>query len=163
MGLSRRLMLSVLGGLAMAGPVLAEAPVPRETAFNDAGFDWYSYDDGLRLAAEQGRMVFVVVQTDWCPHCNELRGAFGAPDVVAHAGDFVFVLIDRDEEAELSARLAPDGDYIPRVLVLDRAGVIQRRLAPMWFGPVKYTLRKPYEKHLPDYLGWLVDQPEMDG
>lgn len=163
MGLSRRSTLSMLAGLAIAGPVSAEGTALRDTAFNDAGFDWYSYDDGLRLAAAQGRMVFVVVQTDWCPHCRELRGAFQAPDVVAHAGDFVFVLIDRDEEAELSARLAPDGDYIPRVLVLNPEGVIQRRLAPMWFGPVKYTLRKPYEKHLPAYLGWLADQPEMDG
>jgi hypothetical protein len=47
---------------------------------------------------------------------------FHDPRVVAAAEDFVMVRVDRDRAPALSARHAPDGEYIPRTYFLSPDG-----------------------------------------
>jgi thiol-disulfide isomerase/thioredoxin len=134
---------------------------PLETRFNDAALDWYPLDVGLAKAAAEGKLVLALVKTDWCPHCRAHQAAFTDERVVAHAGDFVFVLLDRDHEAELTAQVAPDGDYVPRTMILTDDRKVIERLAPFGSGPARFSIPPPYADELAGYLGWVLRQPEF--
>ena len=90
--------------------------------WNDSGIDWKGYEEGLALAAETGKPVCLIFYTDWCPHCTNYSGVFHDEKVVAMAKKFVMVRINRDKNRELSAKYAPDGEYIPRTYFLSPKG-----------------------------------------
>lgn len=146
------LVLGLIPALAPADPV--------ETRFNDAAFDWYGLDEGLARAEAEGKLVLALVKTDWCPHCKAYQEAFVDPRVIAYADDFVFVIMDRDREEERAAEIAPDGNYIPRTMILSADGQVLERLAPRWLGPARFAVRPPYPDALARYLDWVVTQPE---
>jgi len=66
--------------------------------------------------------VCLIFYTDWCPHCTNYSGVFHDEKVVAMAKKFVMVRINRDKNRELSAKYAPDGEYIPRTYFLSPKG-----------------------------------------
>jgi len=66
--------------------------------------------------------VCLVFYTQWCPHCKTYRKVFSDPRVVEKAKGFVMVRLDRDQHRTLSAKFAPDGEYIPRTLFLSSQG-----------------------------------------
>lgn len=146
-------------GLALFPAVSGAEPLA--TAFNDAAFDWYPFEAGLARAEAEGKLVLALVKTDWCPYCRAYQAAFADPRVIAHAGDFVFVMLDRDHEAALTATVAPDGDYVPRTMILTAGGKVIDRLAPYAFGRGRYAIQPPYADELSGYLGWVVKQPEF--
>lgn len=155
-------------GAFVVGLVLGLIPVaalaePLTTNFNDQGFDWYSHAEGLAKAEAEGKLVLALVKTDWCPHCKAYQEAFVDPRVIARADDFVFVIMDRDREEDLTASIAPDGNYIPRTMILSAEGVVLERLAPRWIGPARFALRPPYPDALAKYLDWVVEQAEYPG
>lgn len=147
---------------AVLGLIPAVAPAETlQTNFNDDAFDWYSHAEGLERAKAEGKLVLALVKTDWCPHCRAYQEAFVDPRVIAYADDFVFVIMDRDAEEALTASIAPDGNYIPRTMILSADGAVLERLAPRWIGPARFSLRPPYGEALASYLDWVVEQPEF--
>ncbi|MFE3839285.1 thioredoxin family protein [Pseudogemmobacter sonorensis] len=175
--MQRRRFLSSLPALAlMAGGAAAQSGAeargpaqgggaPEEVlgkGFSPEVFGWLGLDEGLALARETGKPVFLLVKTDWCPHCRNYRAAFADPRNAAFAGDYVFVMLDRDHEGDLSARLAPDGDYIPRTMILTGRGVNRPDLAPRWFFP-RYFVQDPYADNLQDYFLWLDEKRRAAG
>lgn len=149
-------LLGVVLGLSPA-VALAE---PLATNFNDDAFDWYSHAEGTQRARAEGKLVLALVKTDWCPHCKAYQEAFLDPRVIARAEDFVFVIMDRDREEALTAAIAPDGNYIPRTMILSPDGAVLERLAPRWLGPARFAVRPPYPDALARYLDWVVSQSE---
>lgn len=86
--------------------------------WNSAEIEWMTLGRGLDKAAREHKMVCLVIYTTWCPHCASYARVFRDPHVVARARDFVMVKADKDRYPEISARYAPDGEYIPRTYFL---------------------------------------------
>jgi thiol:disulfide interchange protein len=98
--------------------------------WNDKGISWKSYEDGLKEAKAQKKPVLLVFYTDWCPHCTKYSGVFHDPKVVEKSKSFVMVRLNKDENAELSKKYAPDGEYIPRTFFLTPEGEVKAIRAP---------------------------------
>jgi|JFJP01.1.fsa_nt_gi thioredoxin 1 len=74
--------------LWMSGPAICET------------INWKQYDDGMRLAVNQGKKIFLHFRTDWCKYCGQMdRETFGNPAVVKFLSKhFVAVKVDGDRE-----------------------------------------------------------------
>ena len=90
--------------------------------WNDAGIAWQPYEAGLAAAKQQKKPVLVVFYTDWCPHCQRYSGVFHDPKVVEKSKSFVMIHLNKDQNADVSKKYAPDGEYIPRTYFLSSTG-----------------------------------------
>jgi thiol:disulfide interchange protein len=93
--------------------------------WNDAGVAWRPYADGLAEAKSENKPICLVFYTDWCPHCTNYAGVFHDPRVVEQSKSFVMIRVNKDENAEVSAKFAPDGEYIPRTYFLAPDGTLR--------------------------------------
>ncbi len=93
--------------------------------WNDPQIAWKGYEAGLAEAKTQSKPICLVFYTDWCPHCDRYSQVFKDPALVALAKKFVMIRVERDGSPEISAKYAPDGNYIPRTFFLTSAGVLQ--------------------------------------
>jgi protein-disulfide reductase (glutathione) len=115
-------------GLALA-LALAAAPQARAGGdWNDGGIGWQDYEKGLAAAKKEKKPVCLVFFTEWCPHCANYSKVFHDPQVVAKSKQFVMVRLDKDKNAELSKKYAPDGEYIPRTFFLKADGTLDADL-----------------------------------
>ena len=105
-----------------ARPV-APAPATAED-WNDAQIKWMGFDEGLAAAKAEHKPVCLVFFTEWCPHCKNYRKVFSDARVVEKAKQFVMIHLDKDKNAAVSAKFAPDGEYIPRTMFLTSGGVL---------------------------------------
>ena len=113
------------GIVVVVAAVLAFGPVRMAVAggdWNDAQIDWKSYDDGLAEAKKANKPVCLIFYTDWCPHCTNYSGVFHDPKVVEKTKQFVMIRLNKDQQPDLSAKYAPDGQYIPRTYFLSSKG-----------------------------------------
>ncbi len=107
------------------------SPAPAEGKaedWNDGQIQWMGYDEGLAAAKAQHKPVCLIFYTEWCPHCRNYRTVFQAPAVVEKARQFVMIRLDKDKNRVLSAKYAPDGEYIPRTLFLAPDGTIDESI-----------------------------------
>lgn len=95
---------------------------PAAEDWNDAQIKWMGFDEGLAAAKAEKKPVCLVFFTQWCPHCKAYRKVFSDPRVVDKARAFVMIRLDKDQNGPISARFAPDGEYIPRTLFLSSDG-----------------------------------------
>jgi hypothetical protein len=102
--------------------MIASSPVRAAGDWNDGQIAWLAYDKGLDEAKTANKPVCLVFFTEWCPHCTNYSKVFHDPKIVGLAKRFVMVRVDRDREPTVSAKYAPDGQYIPRTYFLTRAG-----------------------------------------
>ncbi len=136
-------LLALLAMCACGDPYGSQATVEREPASEAVpaptttapahGFGeeirWEPFDEGLARAKALGLPVMLVVHADWCPRCKELKASFFDPKLTAVSRNFVMVNVDADAEPRSQqAPYVPDGDYIPRVLFLDREGQVDATL-----------------------------------
>lgn len=111
---------TVIAGIASA-PLIASparAGLTTKHGFNDEQIDWLFYDDGLARAQEITRPVLLLAHATWCPYCQRTKRLYHDAKVVDLLQWYVPVLVDIDREPRLSARYAPDGNYVPRHLIL---------------------------------------------
>lgn len=101
-------------------------PAAAATGWNDGAIAWRSWAEGKTEAAQTKKPICLVFFTTWCPHCTNYAKVFHEPRVVAAAKDFVMIRVDRDLDEELSARYAPDGQYIPRTYFLRSNGELAK-------------------------------------
>ena len=120
----------ILGmALVMAVLVLvAAAPVLAGGDWNDANIQWQPYEQGLAAAKKDKKPVVVIFFTEWCPHCSNYSKLFHDEKVVAEAKKFVMVRLDKDKNLELSKKISPDGEYIPRTYFLSSDGTLDPTL-----------------------------------
>lgn len=112
----------VMAGMLAMSMAVSAAAAPLLAGFNDEEMEWHDLESGLAKAAETGQTAVVVVHATWCPTCKKYRKVFFDPEVVEASKDFVFIIIDGDEERELAERYAPDGPYIPRTMIVKASG-----------------------------------------
>jgi thiol:disulfide interchange protein len=92
--------------------------------WNDTGIKWMPYEEGLAAAKEAKKPVCLVIYTDWCPHCTNYSKVFHDPRVVEKSKDFVMMRLNGDQQKAITAKYAPDGQYIPRTLFLSADGTL---------------------------------------
>ena len=106
------------------GAVITVRPAWSGGDWNDAQIKWQPYEAGLAAAKAAKKPICLIFYTDWCPHCRNYSGVFHDAQVVEKAKQFVMIHLNKDEHADLSAKYAPDGQYIPRTYFLSSAGVL---------------------------------------
>jgi len=129
-------------GLALALLTLAGRECLAGGDWNDAQVQWRPYEEGLAAAKKEKKPICLIFYTEWCPHCTNYSKVFHDPKVVEKAGRLVMIRLDKDKNAELSRKYAPDGEYIPRTFFLSPAGV----LAPDIHAP-RSQYRYFYDEH----------------
>lgn len=121
----------VTGAASLAAPFLWPETVSADASaasFNTEGIAWHSYGEGLDRAQAERKPIYMLVHATWCPTCRAFRSVFFERRVEALSRNLIFVLVDRDQEPEISQAYAPDGDYIPRSMILSPEGVLQEAL-----------------------------------
>ena len=123
---------STFGAMLLSGALFSLACSPATPAlepdepvvmdWNGARVAWREYDAGFAEARASGKPVLLIFYTDWCPHCHNYSRLFHVPEVIELAASFVMIRVERDGHPELSARHAPDGEYIPRTFFFAAAG-----------------------------------------
>jgi protein-disulfide reductase (glutathione) len=89
---------------------------------------WRGLDEGLEEAKQAGMPVMMVVHTSWCGNCQKLKQTFNSDAKLEQLSDnFVMVHVDQDRHPEATL-YGPDGQYIPRVMFLDKHGNVDQRL-----------------------------------
>lgn len=103
------LLLSALLCFAIAGLTSAEEDKTKSgdakpKATQKKEIQWYAYDEGLVLAKETDRHVFIDFTAKWCGYCKKMeREAFADSTVIALLNnDFVPVKVDGDSKNELN-------------------------------------------------------------
>ncbi len=101
----------------------SEAPPPpvEEPA---KAVSWKTYEVGLAEAKAKNKPVCLIFYTDWCPHCKNYHQLFDTPALIQLSQKFVMIRINKDENPAISAKYAPDGDYIPRTYFLKSDGTL---------------------------------------
>ena len=96
--------------------------------WNDSGITWRAYEDGLAAAKSEGKPVCLVFYTDWCPHCTNYARVFHDPRIVEKSKSFVMIRLNKDQNGPISAKYAPDGEYIPRTYFLAPDGTLKAEI-----------------------------------
>ncbi len=67
------------------------------------GIKWYNLEEGLPLAKEQNKFVFIDFYTSWCGYCKKMdRDVFSKKEVIDLLNDdFIAVKIDGDSQKML--------------------------------------------------------------
>lgn len=121
----------IMRAASLAAPFLWPVRVSADAgaaSFNTGGITWHSYAEGLERAQVEGKPIYMLVHATWCPTCRAFRSVFFERRVEVLSQKLIFVLVDRDQEPEISQAYAPDGDYIPRSMILSPEGVLQEAL-----------------------------------
>jgi thioredoxin-related protein len=68
------------------------------------GIVWHRYDDGLKMARENGKHILVNFTAKWCGYCGKMnRTTFSNPEVVKMLSeDFVTIKVHGDSKKELN-------------------------------------------------------------
>jgi thiol:disulfide interchange protein len=93
--------------------------------WNDAAIAWRPYEEGLADAKTGKKPVCLVFYTDWCPHCTNYARVFHDPGIVEKSKAFVMIRLNKDQNGPISAKYAPDGEYIPRTFFLGSDGTLK--------------------------------------
>ncbi len=120
-------------GIPQASPsLLSKRPDARHDGgkpdWNDAAIHWYDHDSGIAAAAAQDKPILMVFYAEWCPTCHAYKKIFYDRRVVEASDGFIMIRVNADEEEALNGRYALDGDYVPRIYVLDAAGTLKEDL-----------------------------------
>jgi protein-disulfide reductase (glutathione) len=137
--------LSLAAALLLAATsALSPAPALAGGDWNDAKIQWQPYEQALAAAKKDKKPVLLVFFTEWCPHCTNYSKVFHDQKVVDESKKFVMVRLDKDKNAELSKKFAPDGEYIPRTYFLASDGTLDAALtAPRTEYKYFYDERNP--------------------
>lgn len=121
----RALGMALLVAALLAGGAL---PAAAGGDWNDAKVQWQPYEAGLAAAKKDKKPILLVFFTEWCPHCTNYSKVFHDAKVVEESKKFVMIRLDKDKNAELSKKYAPDGEYIPRTYFLSSDGTLDPAL-----------------------------------
>jgi len=117
----------VLGTTLVLLAFMLVAAIPEAFAggdWNDGQVQWQTYEAGLAAAKKDKKPILLIFFTEWCPHCTNYSKEFHDEKVVTQVKRFVAIRLDKDKNAELSKKYAPDGEYIPRTYFLSPDGTL---------------------------------------
>lgn len=92
--------------------------------WNSDQISWRGYEAGLAEANEQGKSIMLVFYADWCPVCHLYESLFDNEGIIEMSHDIVMVRVDIQKHANYSARYSEDGNYTPRIYLLDAKAAV---------------------------------------
>lgn len=115
-------------GDAKAGDVARNYEAPAGASSGGVVFASMSFNDALKRARVERKLVMVDLYADWCGWCKKLdREVFSDAKVAVSIADVVSVRIDADREGEeLVNRYRVEG--LPVLLFLDGRGELVERI-----------------------------------
>ncbi|MCP4761846.1 MAG: thioredoxin family protein [archaeon] len=121
------------------------------TAEKASSIDWQPYEQGLKLAKEQSKPVFLYFHADWCKYCKKLKQITFADKTVLNylSENFISITIDTEKEKDLALEWGIKG--LPNLWFL-RADNSKISNLPGYVGPeqfiivLKYIRTKSYDK-----------------
>jgi len=68
--------------------------------------NWYNYKQGMSLAKQQNKRVYLHFYTDWCDYCKEMKQTtFQNPSVIKMLNkDFVAIRVNTNKEAKVAGK-----------------------------------------------------------
>jgi thiol:disulfide interchange protein len=120
--MSKRI-LKLLAVASLAATILLLVSCTKETKEKPSDrVGWLtSYDDAVRLAEKDKRMIMIDFYADWCGWCKRLdNDTYVDRDVVAKAHEFVSLRVDADAERGLTSQYNVRG--LPTILFIDPSG-----------------------------------------
>jgi thioredoxin-related protein len=87
-----------------------------------ANITWYSYDQGLAIAKEKHKKIYINFYADWCGYCKKMeKETFVDNDIARFLNEnFIPVRLNSDKEQELSKKYSVRG--LPTSLFLSETG-----------------------------------------
>ncbi len=90
-------------------PADGKTPADRDAAVSPAkagAIHWYDYKEGMSLAKNRKKKVFLNFYADWCRYCKDMdRNTFRDQKVIAYLSDnFVPVRVNSDRDPQTAAR-----------------------------------------------------------
>ncbi len=92
----------------------ADNPVADEYAANEGELAWIGFDEGMKRAASENKLILVDVYTDWCHWCKEM-------DKNVYTNDSIIELIGRNY---IPVKLNAESDD---VIVFNDESITKRR------------------------------------
>ena len=73
-------------------------------AVDTTQINWVKYDEGLQMAKETGKKIFINFTTAWCGYCKKMiRDVFSKPDAIKLLnGSYIPIKVDGDSKDELN-------------------------------------------------------------
>ena len=95
-----RLLTTLLLLTVLAIPVMTADKSDTESDKKNKEINWLSYDEGLTLASEQNKHVFIDFTAKWCGWCRKMeKEAFADKKVIELLSDhFISVRVDGDSK-----------------------------------------------------------------
>ncbi|XP_037645080.1 anterior gradient 1 [Sebastes umbrosus] len=101
-------------------------PSPLSRGWGDS-LDWVeSYEKGLEMLENSKKPLMVIIHKENCTDCEALKKAFVASHPIQKMAKEDFIMVNLLTIETTDKNLAPDGDYVPRIL---------------FFGPSKTLLK----------------------
>ncbi len=95
-------------------------PPQNHADYRWAGIQWLELDEAIAQSKLTKKPVFLLVSSTSCVHCRNYSWTVTEPQVSAYSDRVHFALLDGD--LDIAEKYAPDGPYVPRVVVLAPGG-----------------------------------------
>jgi len=82
------------------------AAAPTGIAGDGAGIRWKPYKEGIALAKQEGKKIYLHFYADWCTYCKQMdQSTFMATEVMSYLNKhFIPVRVDTDKEKEVARK-----------------------------------------------------------
>jgi protein-disulfide reductase (glutathione) len=117
---NRKPVLATMIALICTG-LIAQAAAAAGN-WNDEKIGWRPYAEGMAAAKAEQKPICLIFYTNWCSHCTNYSKVFHDPRIVERSKGFVMIRVNKDKNAQINKKYAPDGDYIPRTYFLSAQG-----------------------------------------
>lgn len=90
--------------------------------------NWYSYEEGIQKAKEQGKPVFIDFWAEWCAPCQDMeQNVYPDEDVIQKSSNFINIKVNVDQNRDLAVN-EYDVSSIPTLVFLDSEGETVKRV-----------------------------------
>ena len=113
-------MKHIILTLTVLAAVLTAAVAPSAAA--DAKIAWLSYEDGMALAAENGKQILIDFHADWCKYCKKMdKETFTDPGVIRLIEQyFVPISVDTQKQQKIGQQYSVKS--LPTIWFLESDG-----------------------------------------